>query len=44
MIGSPIFLPLVLLFSPRRVDLLVPPIDRKEGQTLLPLLQFSLHY
>jgi len=34
----------VLLFPPRRVDLLVPPTERKEGQTSLPLLQFSWHY
>jgi len=33
LIGSPILLPLVLLFRPRRVDLLVPPTERKEGQT-----------
>jgi len=32
LIGSPILLPLVLLFPPRRVDLFVPPTDRKEGQ------------
>jgi len=42
--GSPILLPLVLLVSPRKVDLLVPPTERKEGQTSLRLLQFSWHY
>ena len=31
LIGSPILLPLVLLFPPRRVDLLVPPTERKEA-------------
>jgi len=36
LIGSPILLPLVLLFPPKRVDLLVPLTERKEGQTSLP--------
>jgi len=40
LIDFPIFLPLVLIFPLGRVDLLVPPTERKEGQTLLPLLQF----
>ena len=37
LVGSPILLPLVLLFVPslRRVNLLVPPTERKEGQTSL---------
>jgi len=42
--GSPILLPLVLFLPPRRVDLLVPPTERKEGQTSLLLLQFLWHY
>jgi hypothetical protein len=44
LIGSPILLPLVLLLSPRRADLLVLPTKRKEGQISLLLLQFSWHY
>ena len=44
LIGSPILLPLDLLYPSRRVDLLVPPIGKKEGQTSLCLLQFSWHY
>ena len=35
LIGSPIFLPLILIFPPNGEDLLVPPTERKEGQTLL---------
>ena len=35
LIGSPILLPLVLLSPPRRVDLLVPPTERKEEQTYI---------
>jgi len=44
LIGSPILLPLVLLLFPKRVDLLVLPTERKEGQTSLPLRQFLWHY
>jgi len=47
LIGSPILLPLVLpkFPPPRRVDLLVPPTERKEESTSLPLLfRFSWHY
>jgi len=44
LIGFHILLPLVLFFFPRRVDLLVPPTERKLGQTSLLLLQFSWHH
>jgi len=33
LIGSTILLQLVLVFAPRRVDLLIPPAERKERQT-----------
>jgi hypothetical protein len=44
LIGFPILLQLVLLFPPRRVDLPIPPTEKKKGQTVLLLLQFSWHY
>jgi len=37
-------IPLVLLFPPKRVDLLVPPTERKDGQTSLLLHQILWHY
>ena len=40
--SSPILLPLVPLFPPRRVDLLVPPTEKREGRTSLLLLELLI--